>query len=162
MRVQNVFSFHGTSHAYVARKTAHKMGRPLESLNLITLHLGNGASACAIKKGKSYDTSMGFTPLEGLMMGTRSGDIDPSAPYHISLPHFSLSDTTPALPSAPTGPKITKVEDILNHESGLRGICGESDVQKVLEMAKGGENIDAEKSKRAKLALDMFCVSIEF
>ncbi|KAJ3017371.1 hypothetical protein HKX48_003580 [Thoreauomyces humboldtii] len=155
------YGFHGTSHAYVARLASEKIGKPLDKLNLITLHLGNGASACAIKQGKSYDTSMGFTPLEGLMMGTRSGDIDPSAPYHIAHPSFELTDTTPAVPSAPKGPKITKVEDILNHQSGLRGICGESDVQKVVEMARPGNDVSDEKRRRAQLALDMFCYRVQ-
>ncbi|TPX56714.1 acetate kinase [Powellomyces hirtus] len=155
------YGFHGTSHAYVARQVAEKLSQPLTKLNLITLHLGNGASACAIKAGKSFDTSMGFTPLEGLMMGTRSGDIDPSAPYHISSEAFSLTGRTPAVPTAPKGPKITKVEDVLNHESGLRGICGESDLQKVVEMANAGDAVNKEKKRRAKLALDMFCYRIQ-
>ncbi|MDD5762666.1 MAG: acetate kinase, partial [bacterium] len=77
------YGFHGTSHAHVARRAAELIGKPLASLNLITLHLGNGASAAAIREGKSVDTSMGMTPLEGLMMGTRCGDLDPAVPFFL-------------------------------------------------------------------------------
>ncbi|KND03786.1 acetate kinase [Spizellomyces punctatus DAOM BR117] len=147
------YGFHGTSHNYVSHLV---LGRH-PGINLISLHLGNGCSACAIKNGVSVDTSMGYTPLEGLMMGTRSGDIDPSAPFHISQPGFSL-DKVPAIKSAPAGPKISKVEDVLNHESGLRGVCGENDIRKIIDLMRNGEG---EKKRRAELAFDMFCYRIQ-
>jgi len=102
------YGFHGTSHHYVAKKAAECLDRPLETLNMITLHLGNGASATAVRKGKSVDTSMGMTPLEGLVMGTRCGDIDPAI-------HFYLYRET--------GRTNDELENMLNKESGLKGIC---------------------------------------
>ncbi|KAI8817644.1 Acetate kinase [Fimicolochytrium jonesii] len=159
------YGFHGISYSYVSRAAAKHLGKPLEQLKLIILHLGNGASACAIKHGKSIDTSMGFTPLEGLMMGTRSGDIDPSAPYHVSSDAFSVTEKTPAVPAAPDGPKITKVEDVLNHKSGLIGICGESDMGKIVSLAQGKvlskDDGDEEAKRRAQLAVDMFCYRVQ-
>ncbi|KAJ3044294.1 hypothetical protein HDV00_002614 [Rhizophlyctis rosea] len=160
------YGFHGTSHAYVARQAAKAMGGDLESYKIISLHLGNGASACAIDHGKSIDTSMGFTPVEGLVMGTRSGDIDPSAIFHISSNKFNIEGKTPAIPSAPKGPQITKAEAILNQEGGLRGLCGESDIRKVEELANGkidggSEEERKEKQRRAQLALDVYCYRIQ-
>ncbi len=102
------YGFHGTSHHYVAKQAAISMGRPLIALNLITLHLGNGASAAAIKGGNSIDTSMGMTPLEGLIMGTRCGDIDPAIIFYLKRK---------------TGLARDEMESILNQESGLKGIC---------------------------------------
>jgi len=133
------YGFHGTSHQYVSGEAARHLGRPLETLNLITLHLGNGASATAIERGKSIDTSMGLTPLEGLIMGTRCGDLDPAV-------HFYLARKT--------GRPFDEIEGILNKESGLKGICGVNDMREIQDRAKGG---DAE----AELALEMFCYRIK-
>ncbi len=112
------YGFHGTSHFYVAKECASLLDKNLKDLNIISLHLGNGASVCAIKNGQSIDTSMGFTPLEGLMMGTRSGDIDGAIiPYLMK----SLSKSE------------DEINSILNKKSGLLGICGLSDVREILE-----------------------------
>jgi acetate kinase len=133
------YGFHGTSHHYVAKQAARLMGRPLNSLNLITLHLGNGASAAAIKEGKSIDTSMGMTPLEGLIMGTRSGDIDPAIIFYLKRK---------------TGLARDKVESILNKDSGLKGICGVNDMRQIEELARNG-------NPRAQLAIEMVCYRIK-
>ncbi len=129
------YGFHGTSHAYVAQRAAELLGRPLAELNLITLHLGNGASACAVRGGESVDTSMGMTPLEGLVMGARCGDLDPAIPGLLC----ELAEV-----SREEGNRI------LNFESGLKGLCGESDMREVHRLVAAG---DAE----AVLALDMYC-----
>ncbi|MDD2651918.1 MAG: acetate kinase [Sulfurimonas sp.] len=110
------YGFHGTSHAYVMQEVAKEMGKSQKALNIITLHLGGGSSACAIKAGKSIDTSMGFTPLEGLMMGTRSGDIDPAIILYLQRE---------------LGFSIEQVDKLLNKESGLLGVCGEIDVREI-------------------------------
>lgn len=129
------YGFHGTSHEYVARQAARLLGRRLEELNLITLHLGNGASVTAIRGGQSVDTSMGMTPLEGLVMGTRCGDVDPAVPLLIrELTDLSRED----------------VHRILNNESGLQGLCGEHDMRKVHTLVDAGD-------PDAALALEMFC-----
>ncbi len=130
------YGFHGTSHSYVMKEAACTLLKDVNSVNLITLHLGNGASACAIKNGKSIDTSMGFTPLEGLIMGTRSGDIDPSVVFYM---HREL------------GMSLDTIEDMLNKESGLYGICHENDVRNILNS----------KDEKAKLALDMMIYRIQ-
>ena len=129
------YGFHGTSHAYVAREVSRCLGRSLETLNLITLHLGNGASITAIREGRSIDTSMGMTPLEGLMMGTRSGDLDPSIIFYLQRVW---------------GMDGRQLEHVLNHESGLKGICGSNDMRAIHAAAEGGDS-------RARLAIDMFC-----
>ena len=103
------YGFHGTSHAYVAGEAARRLGRPLEELQLVTAHLGNGCSACAIKNGRSVDTTMGFTPLEGLVMGTRSGDVDPNL-------HQFLSEQT--------GRSLAEVTDLLNRAERLARAVG--------------------------------------
>jgi acetate kinase len=128
------YGFHGTSHAYVAREGARLLGRPLESLNLITLHLGNGASAAAIEGGRSVDTSMGLTPLEGLIMGTRCGDLDPALHFYIARA---------------TGASMDDIECLLNRDSGLRGICGDNDMRTIRARAAQGD-------EAAALALRMF------
>lgn len=128
------YGFHGTSHNYVAKLAAKSLERSLESLNLITLHLGNGASVAAIRGGKSMDTSMGMTPLEGLIMGTRSGDIDPAIIFYLGRQ---------------TGLGADEVEIILNKESGLKGICGVNDVREIEKLARIG-------NLRAQLAIEMF------
>jgi len=125
------YGFHGTSVEYVAKQFAKNSGKKLQKLNLIVLHLGNGASITAIKNGKSYDTSMGFTPLEGLMMGTRSGDIDPSIVLY-------LQDSLNL--------KINEITNILNKQSGFQGICGQSDLRKILK----------QNDNSSKLAISMY------
>ena len=131
------FGFHGISHQYAAEKAAEKIGRPLKELKIISCHLGGGASITAVKNGKAVDTSMGFTPLEGLMMMTRSGDIDPGIVIELCR---KLS--------------VEKADEILNHQSGIKGICGFSDMRKVLNRAEQGD-------RKAKLALRMFVCRIQ-
>lgn len=133
------YGFHGTSHRYVSQKALEAMGIPAEGSRLITCHLGNGSSLAAIKDGKSIDTTMGLTPLEGLPMGTRSGSIDPSIVAFISS-HGSLL--------------ISQVMEILNRESGVLGISGiSSDFRDIEKAAEEG-------NARAKLALDFFNYSV--
>lgn len=129
------YGFHGSSHRYVAERAAQIIGRKLESLRLISCHIGNGVSLAAIRNGESYDTSMGFTPLAGAMMGTRSGNIDPSIiPFLEEVEGLQNKDAV----------------DILNHKSGLLGVSGIShDVRDLLKHAKEGNT-------RAELALDLF------
>jgi len=133
------YGFHGTSHSYVAQKAAHYLQKPLVDLNMITLHLGNGASAAAIRGGKCIDTSMGMTPLEGLIMGARSGDLDPAILFFLARE---------------TGMNINDLDKLLNKQSGLKGICGENDMRTITESAGQGD-------KRARLALSMFCFRIK-
>ena len=133
------YGFHGTSHHYVAKQAARLMDRPLNSLNLITLHLRNGASAAAIKNGISIDTSMGMTPLEGLIMGTRSGDIDPAIIFYLKRKTDLARD---------------EVEALLNRDSGLKGICGVNDMRQIEELAQTGNS-------RARLAIEMVCYRIQ-
>jgi len=118
------YGFHGTSHRYVASKTASLLGQPLENIKMITCHLGNGCSIAAVKEGKSIDTSMGFTPLEGLIMGTRSGDIDPAIVFYL-MDH--------------TGMTVQGINTMLNQESGLVGLSGISrDMRDIIEAAMDG------------------------
>ena len=129
------YGFHGLSHQAALLAAASRLGRPAETLRLVTLHLGNGASACAIRHGKSVDTSMGYTALEGLVMGSRCGDLDPALPGLIAdagnLTHAQLSD-------------------LLNRQSGLLGLCGDNDMRRIeARMAEG----DAD----ARRAFDLFC-----
>ncbi len=130
------YGFHGTSHRYVGWRSAALLGRPREHTRLVTCHLGNGASVCAIDRGRSVDTSMGFTPLEGLLMGTRCGDLDPAVVFHV----MHKEDLTEQ-----------QVTALLNKHSGLAGVSGLSnDMRELLaEEAKGHE--------RAHLAIEMFC-----
>ena len=130
------FGFHGTSHRFVAGEAARRLGQPLASLQLITAHLGNGASACAIKAGRSVDTTMGFTPLEGLVMGTRSGDVDPNL-------HQFLVDRT--------GKSLPEITQMLNRESGLLGLSGSSNDMRTLLRDRAAGSV------RAGLAIDVFC-----
>ena len=130
------YGFHGTSHRYVSGETARILGRDPADLQIITAHLGNGCSACAVRNGVSMDTTMGFTPLEGLVMGTRSGDIDPNL-------HEFLAKTL--------GKTLEEIISMLNRESGLLGISGISnDMRTLAEAAEKG-------SERASLAIDVFC-----
>jgi acetate kinase len=131
------YGFHGTSHRYVAYRYRHLLNIPREQVNIITLHLGNGCSATAIKAGNSIDTSMGLTPLEGLVMGTRSGDID------ASIIDFLMSKE---------GLTTQEIEGLLNKQSGLLGISGlTNDMRELLDEAR--EN----KDRRALLAIELFC-----
>lgn len=128
------FGFHGTSHKYVAQRAAEEIGEPLRDLQIVSVHLGNGASACAINRGESIDTSMGMTPIEGLVMGTRSGDVDPGL--------FGFL-------SRQLGLTIAQIEDALYTDSGLEGLTGSSDMRAVEDRAAGG---DAD----AQLAIEIF------
>jgi len=128
------YGFHGTSHQYVSEQAAAFLGRPLDDLNQIVLHLGNGASASAIVAGRPVDTSMGLTPLEGLVMGTRSGDIDPGViGYLCRVAQMSVDE----------------VESMLNQQSGMLGLAGEQDFRRLHEMIQSGDSA-------AQLAYDVF------
>ncbi len=129
------YGFHGTSHAYVSRQTARLLDRPLETLNTIVLHLGNGASACAVQSGRSVETSMGMTPLEGLVMGTRSGDLDPAVVLHLARVG---------------GLSLDEVDTALNRRAGLLGLCGDNDMRGVLSRRAAGD-------PAATLAFDVYC-----
>jgi acetate kinase len=118
------YGFHGTSYRYVSKRAAEFLGKPLADTKLIVLHLGNGASACAIDGGVSVDTSMGMTPLEGLVMGTRSGDLDPAI---LSYLHRQAGLT------------FNQLDDLLNHSSGLQGLTGSSDMRDVQTKATAGD-----------------------
>jgi acetate kinase len=133
------YGFHGSSHSYVAREAARHLERAPEEVNLITLHLGNGASAAAVAGGRSIDPSMGLTPLEGLVMGTRCGDLDPAL-------HFYLLRQTGMAPA--------ELEKLLNSQSGLKGICGVADMREIQERSASGDG-------PAALALEMFCYRIK-
>ncbi|MEO7061871.1 MAG: acetate kinase [Lapillicoccus sp.] len=117
------YGFHGTSYTYVSRRTAELLGRPLRDLNLVVLHLGNGASAAAVAGGRSIDTSMGLAPLEGLVMGTRSGDLDASVPAHL----------------ARAGISVTDFDRGVTTQSGLLGLTGDSDFREVSRRAAAGD-----------------------
>jgi acetate kinase len=129
------YGFHGTSHSYVSEAAARFLNKPLESLKMVTCHIGNGASCAAIMDGKTLDTSMGMTPLEGLMMGTRSGDIDPAiVPFVMNKEELTLNE----------------VNSMLNKHSGMQAISGlSSDMREVEEAMSGGD-------ANAKLAFDMY------
>jgi acetate kinase len=118
------YGFHGTSHQYVSRAAAAFLGIPLGESKIIVLHLGNGASACAVDGGRSVDTSMGMTPLEGLVMGTRSGDIDPAALFHLHRQ---------------AGLGFDELEQLLNRDSGLKGLTGKGDMRDVQAAAADGD-----------------------
>ncbi len=135
------YGFHGTSHRYIAYGYRQMTGKTREDTNIVTLHLGNGASACAIKNGKSFDTSMGFTPLEGLMMGTRCGDIDPTIVEYLVQKE---------------GTSLEEVISMLNKRSGIQGISGLSNDMRDLEV-----EIDEHSDRRAQLAIEMFCYKIK-
>ncbi|MFJ6724852.1 acetate kinase [Streptomyces sp. NPDC091281] len=128
------YGFHGTSHAYVSRATARLLGRAPEEVNVIVLHLGNGASASAVRGGRCVDTSMGLTPLEGLVMGTRSGDLDPAVIFHLARVG---------------GMSIDEIDTLLNKRSGLIGLCGDNDMREIRRRVDEGD-------ERAKLAFDIY------
>ncbi len=127
------YGFHGTSHYFVAKTAAKHLGIDFDKFNAITLHLGNGASVSAIENGKSIDTSMGFTPLEGLVMGTRSGDIDPSVLNYMAQK---------------TGYDLDKLNNYLNKECGFKGLCGNGDLRDVEALMEKGD-------KKANIAYDL-------
>jgi acetate kinase len=129
------YGFHGTSHAYVARRTAQLLGRPPDQTNVITLHLGNGASAAAVRGGRSVATSMGMSPLSGLVMGTRSGDIDPTVVFHLHRV---------------AGLPLDEIETSLTRHGGLQGLTGENDLRAVLDRRRAGD-------PAATLAFDVYC-----
>jgi acetate kinase len=134
------YGFHGTSHYYVSRRAAELLGRPIEKLKIITAHLGNGCSMAAVDNGVSVDTSMGFTPLEGLLMGTRSGDLDPSIILHIV---------------GREGLSLAEANTLLNKHSGLLGISGlTSDMREIISERKNG-------NKQAELAFQVFTYRIK-
>ncbi|HEY5892415.1 MAG TPA: acetate kinase [Chthoniobacterales bacterium] len=130
------YGFHGTSHRYVAGEAARRIGKPLEDLQMITAHLGNGCSACALKDGKSVDTTMGLTPSEGLVMGTRSGDVDPNL-------HQFIAEKT--------GRSLAEITDLLNRKSGLLGLSGHSNDMRALVEAESWGN------PHAAMAINVFC-----
>lgn len=134
------YGFHGTSHLYVSQRAADLLGKDIKNLKIITAHLGNGCSITAVKNGQSIDTSMGFTPLEGLLMGTRSGDLDPSLILYIM---------------AKEGLTVGEANTLLNKHSGLIGISGESsDMREILTAVKDNQ-------QRAKWAFEIFCYRIK-
>ncbi|MGW1257880.1 acetate kinase [Streptomyces sp. NPDC002513] len=128
------YGFHGTSHAFVSRATAKLLGKEPEEVNVIVLHLGNGASASAVRGGRCVDTSMGFTPLEGLVMGTRSGDLDPAVIFHLERVG---------------GMSMDEIDTLLNKRSGLFGLCGDNDMREIQRRIDEGD-------KEARLAFDIY------
>ena len=133
------YGFHGTSHSFVSKRTAELMGRPIEDLKIIVCHLGNGASICAVDGGKSVDTSMGLSPLEGLIMGTRSGDIDPSAMEFLCKKEYL---------------DITGILNVLNKKSGVQGLSGVSSDFRDLQAGSD------EGNERCRMAVDVFCYRV--
>ncbi|MFI9616609.1 acetate kinase [Streptomyces sp. NPDC052023] len=128
------YGFHGTSHAYVSRETARLLGKDPSEVNVIVLHLGNGASASAVEKGRCVDTSMGLTPLEGLVMGTRSGDLDPAVIFHLARVG---------------GMDMDEIDTLLNKRSGLFGLCGDNDMREIRRRVDEGD-------EEAALAFDIY------
>ncbi|MEU8984484.1 acetate kinase [Streptomyces sp. NPDC048309] len=128
------YGFHGTSHAYVSRATAQLLGKAPQDVNLIVLHLGNGASATAVRGGRCVDTSMGLTPLEGLVMGTRSGDMDPAVIFHLMRVGGMSTD---------------EIDTLLNKKSGLIGLCGDNDMREIRRRVDEGD-------EQAQLAFDIY------
>ncbi|MGW3335864.1 acetate kinase [Streptomyces sp. NPDC001009] len=128
------YGFHGTSHAYVSRETARLLGKEPQDVNVIVLHLGNGASASAVERGRCVDTSMGLTPLEGLVMGTRSGDLDPAVIFHLAR----VGDMS-----------MDEIDTLLNKRSGLFGLCGDNDMREIRRRVDEGD-------EAAALAFDIY------
>ncbi|GAA1598285.1 MULTISPECIES: acetate/propionate family kinase [Kribbella] len=133
------YGFHGTSHAFVSEQAARLLGREPAELNVIVLHLGNGCSAAAVRGGKSVDTSMGLTPLEGLVMGTRSGDLDPAIHGHLARV---------------AGQSAEETDRVLNSASGLKGLTGANDFREVLRRRAAGD-------EQAQLAFDIYCYRLK-
>lgn len=141
-QIQNIrrYGFHGTSHRYVSERAATFLKKEYEKLKIITCHLGNGCSITAVDQGKSVDTSMGFTPLEGLVMGTRCGDIDPAIVFYLA---------------SKQGLSLSEIDNLLNKHSGLDGISGISnDMREILKQMNAG-------NERAKLAVNIFCYRLK-
>jgi acetate kinase len=132
------YGFHGTSHAFVARKAAEHLGVPLTRLHLVTMHLGNGASVAAVAGGRCIDTSMGFTPLEGLVMGTRTGDLDPAIVFFLHRE---------------AGLTVGEIDELLNKEGGLKGLTGANDMREIERRASAGD-------EPAREALDIYCYRV--
>jgi len=128
------YGFHGTSHAYVSRAAARLLGKDPSEVNVIVLHLGNGASASAVERGRCVDTSMGLTPLEGLVMGTRSGDLDPAVIFHLARVG---------------GMSMDEIDTLLNKRSGLFGLCGDNDMREIRRRIDEGD-------EEAALAFDIY------
>lgn len=146
------YGFHGISHQYVSQEAARQLKKPYRSLKIVSCHLGSGASITAVKNGKAFDTSMGFTPLEGLMMSTRCGDIDPAIPGYL----MKELKMTPE-----------EIDTLMNAKSGLLGVSGYKDLREVLTAAghkvpgfSSKRRVSAERKYRAKLALDMFAFNV--
>ncbi|MFD8807885.1 acetate kinase [Streptomyces sp. NPDC059597] len=118
------YGFHGTSHAFVSRETARLLGKDPSEVNVIVLHLGNGASASAVERGRCVETSMGLTPLEGLVMGTRSGDLDPAVIFHLARVG---------------GMSMDEIDTLLNKRSGLFGLCGDNDMREIRRRIEEGD-----------------------
>jgi acetate kinase len=133
------YGFHGTSHGYVAHQAAKLMGKPFEQTKIITCHLGNGGSITAFDQGKSVDTSMGLTPLEGIIMGTRCGDLDPAVVLY-------LQETL--------GVSLQETNDLLNKQSGLKGLCGKADMRDIVKLADQGDT-------KAHTAIEAFIYRIQ-
>jgi len=129
------YGFHGISVGWVAAGTGRLLGRPVADLNMIVLHLGNGASATAVAGGRSVETSMGLTPLEGLVMGSRTGDIDPAVAFHLARE---------------AGLNVSEIDDLYQHHAGLLGLCGDNDMRTVQRRAEAGD-------PDARLAFDVYC-----
>jgi len=132
------YGFHGTSHAYVSRKAAEMLGKSSKAVNVIVAHLGNGASVTAVERGRSIDTSMGLTPLEGLVMGTRSGDIDPAIVFHMHRR---------------TGASFADLDSALNKESGMLALTGQIDMRAIEAAARAGD-------RAAQTAVEIYCYRI--
>jgi acetate kinase len=133
-----IYGMHGTSHQYVSQQAARYLGLQQHAINAISIHLGNGCSMAAIQAGKSVDTSMGLSPLPGLVMGTRSGDIDPAVIFYLAN-HLKMP--------------VSEIDQLLNKESGLKGITGENDMRSISERVEAGD-------EQAKLAIAMYCYRI--
>lgn len=133
------YGMHGTSHQYVSKQAERYLGLNKDSLNAITIHLGNGCSMAAIKNGKSIDTSMGLSPLPGLIMGTRSGDIDPAVIFYLAN-NLDMS--------------VKEIDQLLNKESGLKGIAGNNDMRSIVSRVE-------QQDAQARLAIDMYCYRIK-
>ncbi|MBA3956856.1 MAG: acetate kinase [Parachlamydiaceae bacterium] len=133
------YGFHGINHAYVAQEASRLLKKRFEELKIVTCHLGNGCSINAFEKGKSIDNSMGLTPLEGLVMGTRCGDLDPSVVIYL-IEELGLPPQ--------------QVTDLLNKKSGLLGLCGKSDMRDIIAMAKGGDT-------RSQIAIELFVYRVQ-
>ena len=133
------YGFHGTSHKFITHETASFLEKPVDKVSLISIHLGNGCSMAAVHRGRCVDTTMGLTPLEGLVMGTRCGDLDPAIHDYLA---------------GQTGKSLKELTDIMNKQSGLKGLCGTNDVREVMTQYLAGE-------PQAVMALDLYCYRIK-